>query len=215
MPALSRRDEAAASTRAALVDVALAHFARSGYHDASIESIVRDARVTRGALYHYFEDKKALFEEVVRRMQADMARQIRDAARRESDPWRRLSAGISACLDASGDSAYRRIVIEDGVSVLGWRRWRAIDDEYMLGDLKAALRAVIAAGGMERQPVDLLARVLSGAITEAAMAISGSDGSGAARQATALILDLLDSLRRPRPPTGRRSRPPRRASRRR
>ena len=61
----SRKEEYAEATRAALVEVARAEFAERGYADVSIEQIVQGARVTRGALYHHFEDKRALFRAVL------------------------------------------------------------------------------------------------------------------------------------------------------
>lgn len=42
-------------------------FAKRGYHDAKIEDIVNAAGVARGTFYLYFEDKRAVFEEIVDR----------------------------------------------------------------------------------------------------------------------------------------------------
>jgi AcrR family transcriptional regulator len=40
-------------------------FARRGYHAAKIDEIVATAGVARGTFYLYFEDKRAIFEEIV------------------------------------------------------------------------------------------------------------------------------------------------------
>jgi len=62
---LTRKEENAAATRAALVDGARRLFAARGYADVAIDEIVAGARVTKGALYHHFDDKQALFRAVV------------------------------------------------------------------------------------------------------------------------------------------------------
>ena len=61
----SRREEYSDATRQALLEAGRDIFAREGYQAAGIEAISRAARVTRGAFYHHFEDKKALFDAVV------------------------------------------------------------------------------------------------------------------------------------------------------
>src|SRR5579864_6427734 len=42
-------------------------FARRGYHAAKIDEIVASAGIARGTFYLYFEDKRAIFEEIVDR----------------------------------------------------------------------------------------------------------------------------------------------------
>jgi AcrR family transcriptional regulator len=51
--------------RAQILGIAAEVFAEKGYHDAKIEDIVARARVARGTFYLYFEDKRAIFEELV------------------------------------------------------------------------------------------------------------------------------------------------------
>jgi len=60
-----RSPDHAAQTRAALLDAALAVFAERGFAAAQLEDIARRAQVTRGALYHHFDGKPALFRAVL------------------------------------------------------------------------------------------------------------------------------------------------------
>src|ERR1700755_1724273 len=97
---MTRRAEQAESTRGALVDAARGLFAEHGYGQVGTEQIVAAARVTRGALYYHFEDKRALFRAVFMAADADLVKGIADKAFAEEDPWQRLVSGCDAFLDA-------------------------------------------------------------------------------------------------------------------
>src|SRR5215470_19338282 len=94
----SRREEYSEATRQALLDAGREAFARSGYQAAGIEAISRFARVTRGAFYHHFEDKKALFDAVVVAMQAEAVATVNAKSRVQRKTWDRMFAGIDAYL---------------------------------------------------------------------------------------------------------------------
>lgn len=194
----SRREEYSEATRAALVAAARANFAAHGYADASVEMIAREARVTRGALYHHFADKRALFEEVVRAVQSDAAARVNAVAVRKSGPWERLEAGLGEFLTISHEPEYRRIVLEDALSVLGSLRWREIDDEYMLAGTTAAITALARAGELPPDNISLVTHLLIGAVTEAGLVVAASDTpveTGAA--ATGLLMCFLRGVRGP------------------
>ena len=61
---MSRRQEYSSSTRKALVKSAADLFAERGYAGTSLDEVVSAARVTKGALYHHFAGKLALFQAV-------------------------------------------------------------------------------------------------------------------------------------------------------
>ncbi len=83
----NRRQQYSASTKRALVDVAEALFTEHGYAATSLDAIVAGARVTKGALYHHFSGKQALFEAVFERVEADAARAIAKSLKGHRDPW--------------------------------------------------------------------------------------------------------------------------------
>jgi TetR/AcrR family transcriptional regulator, transcriptional repressor for nem operon len=71
-------------TREALLSAAFAEIHRSGFRGADVNSILRAAGVTKGALYHHFENKDALGYAIVDEVVADIMRQkwqvpLRDA----------------------------------------------------------------------------------------------------------------------------------------
>ena len=73
-----------ATTRRALLDAARSLFAERGYHETAAEEIVRRAGLTRGALYHHFEDKKDLFRAVVEEMEGEIDERIEEEERAQS-----------------------------------------------------------------------------------------------------------------------------------
>src|SRR5215207_5700725 len=87
VPGASRRAGYSASTKRALIDVAELRFTEAGYAAASLDAIVAGARVTKGALYHHFSGKKALFEAVFERVEADASRAIQKSLKGHRDPW--------------------------------------------------------------------------------------------------------------------------------
>ena len=191
-----RKAEQYEHTRRVLLDVARRLFAESGYAGTGTEEVVRQAGVTRGALYYHFRDKRDLFRAVVEDLQQEVMGVVQGAAATAAHPWDGLRAGLHAFLDACLDTALQRIVLIDAPSVLGWAAWRELDAKYGFGLLRTVLQGLIEAGLLEPQPVEPLAHMLLGALSEAGMVIAGAEDVPAARQAVGDSLDrLLRGLR--------------------
>src|SRR6188768_3699413 len=124
VPGASRRQQYSASTKRALIDVAQELFTEHGYAATSLDAIVAGAQVTKGALYHHFSGKQALFESVFERVESQAAKSIHDALKGHRDPWEKALAGLRAFLDVVRQPTYRRIVIQEGPAVLGYARYR-------------------------------------------------------------------------------------------
>jgi AcrR family transcriptional regulator len=161
--------ERSTATRKALISAARALFANS-YHATPAEDVVAKARVTSGALYHHFGDKRGLFRAAFDAVEQELADRVRKAALGGKDPWKRLELGIGEYLRACTEKEVRQIVLVDGPSVLGWEAWREADAAHHLRPLAAALASSMRAGLIERRPALPLARVLLGALTEAGLA---------------------------------------------
>jgi AcrR family transcriptional regulator len=168
------------ATRRALLDAARSMFAEKGYHGTAAEEIVRRAGVTRGALYHHYEDKKDLFRAVVDEMEGEIDEEIEAAERAQSDLPEAVMAGYRAFVDAVLDPEMRRTFFLDGPSVLGWE-WREIDARHAVGKIEEGLEALIAEGFVEPQPVGPLARLINGTLLEAAFFVAASEDPEAAR----------------------------------
>jgi AcrR family transcriptional regulator len=190
------REETARATRDALVGVGRELFAKRGYADVGTEEIVARAKVTRGALYHHFEDKRDLFRAVHEQVEGQLVERI--AARIEgiADPWELMVTGTRSFLDACEDPAVKQITLIDAPAVLGWREWREIDERYGLGLMRAALGGAIEAGVLKAMPLETMSHLLLGALAEAAFVIANADDPDAARkEAEAALIELLEGLR--------------------
>jgi AcrR family transcriptional regulator len=169
-----------AATRGALLDAARSLFAEKGYHGTAAEEIVRRAGLTRGALYHHFEDKKDLFRAVVDEMEGEIDEEIEAAERAESGLPETVMAGYRAFVDAVLDPEMKRTFFLDGPSVLGWE-WHEIDARHAVAKIEEGLEALSAEGFVEPQPVGPLARLINGALLEAAFFVAVSEDPEVAR----------------------------------
>lgn len=172
----SRREQYAEQTRQAVLDAAEAAFAERGFAATSITDIAETARVTKGAVYHHFPDKRALFEAVLNRCDEAAQRNVFDAvAKHPGDFWGGVLAALDATLDACADPVVGRLVYVEGPIALGWTRWRECEDEYTYGNIRRLLDSAIQAGIYRRDiPVDAMAQVMTGMITHAGVALAAA-----------------------------------------
>ena len=149
----SRRELYSEATRAALLEEATALFAERGYAGTSLEDVASASQVTRGAVYHHFASKQALFEAVLDRQEARATEEI-IAASAAADPWESAMLGLDAYLTQCCDPVYGRLVWLEGPAALGWHRWRECEQEYAYGVVERFIRALIEGGYLEDRAVD-------------------------------------------------------------
>ena len=192
-PSQAERTEA---TRAALIGAARALFAEHGYAPTSAEEVVRRAGVTRGAMYHHFRDKKALFRAVHEQIEEEMVMAIGQRIAGMSDPLEILVEGLDTFLDRCLDPEVARITLDEAPSVLGWLEWREIDAKYALGLVTGVLRVAMDAEILRRQPIEPLGHLLIAACGEAGLLIAAADDPRAARdEVRGPLIALLEGLR--------------------
>jgi AcrR family transcriptional regulator len=193
---MATKEERAQATRAALMSAARELFTERGYAAVGTEEIVGRAKVTRGALYHHFADKRDLFRAVHEQMEGEIVDAIAARMDGTADPLELLKTGTRAFLDACMDPAHAQVNLLDAPSVLGWAEWREIDMRHGMGLVTAGLQAGIDAGVLRDQPVLPLAHLLLAAMGEAALMIANSADPGATRdEMEASLLALLEGLR--------------------
>jgi AcrR family transcriptional regulator len=190
-----RRTQAdrSAATRVVLVAAARRLFAAQGFAEVPADAIVAEAGVTRGALYHQFADKTALFEATLEAVEADIARRLADdvAAAGISDPVEALRHAMRKWLDICVEPDIHRIALIDGPSVLGWAHWREVCHRHVFGLVQVLLSGAIEAGLIRPQPARPLAHALMGAGDEAALYVAESADQAQARAEMIAVLDQL------------------------
>lgn len=167
------QEERRATTRRQLLAAARQLFAEKGYAQTSTPDIVAAAGVTRGALYHHFADKQALFAAVVEEEHALLALTIHQAAEageEEPGPIKALIRGGEGFMAAMQDEGRRRILIIDAPAVLGREALDAIDARHGLQTLIEGVEAAIAAGAIRDLPALPLAHLLNALFDRAALA---------------------------------------------
>jgi AcrR family transcriptional regulator len=197
--------ERSAATRGALVRAARELFARDGYAATGREAIVQRAGVTRGALYHHFADKAALFRAVFEELEAEVMATVAGAAvavpELADDPLGQLRVGSLAYLDHALDPAVQRICLLDAPSVLSPTARQEVLDAYAVGLMREVLQAAVDIGALTRQPLEPLTHVLLAALHEAALYVARADDHASARaEVGATVEHLLDGLRLPSAP---------------
>ena len=187
------QNEAGALTRVAAL------FATRGYDATLAELVAERAGITRVALYYHFRDKRALFRAVCEEMEGECSEEIARAVAQVSDFWEQVEAATQATLEAFLDPAYVQIVFRDGPGVLGWEEWHEIVGRFGRQQLRSGLEVAMDQGRISRRPAAAVARVITGAINEAGLAIAHADDPKRARaEYGAVIGALLEGLLRPR-----------------
>jgi AcrR family transcriptional regulator len=183
------------ATREALLAAARELFGERGYAETSTDDVVSRAGVTKGALYHHFSGKEALFRAVVEQVQLDASDQA-VAEFLGPDSWIALRRGCALWVDAHLDPAVRRILMQDARSVLGWEEARAIENRFGAVALRGALRKAMTAGVLHRRPLRPLSLLLMGTLSEACLYIAESEDPPTARaEVDTLLEEILGGFR--------------------
>ena len=177
------QEQRSAATRQALIAAARRLWAERGYAEVGTPEIAAAAGVTRGAMYHQFADKAALFLAVAEAVEQDVMTRLAAGVDGPvpTTPAAALRAAVEPWLSICVDPEVRQLLLLDAPSVLGWKKYRDIAQRYSLGVTEQLLVEAMEAGQLARQPAWALAHILIGALDEAAMVIATADDRDQAR----------------------------------
>jgi AcrR family transcriptional regulator len=193
---MAKQAERRAATTDAILRAGRRLFGERGFAATTMDDIAEAADVAKGAVYHHFKTKEAVFESVFEQVSGDLVQDIDRAVRSEKDVLAAIVAGTQHYFAACAKGPTGRIILRDGPAVLGWERWREIDARHFGGKFPRALTVAMDAGLIARQPVEPLARLLLGAVTEAAVACAGrSDVLKAGSEYSRAFKSLVEALR--------------------
>lgn len=195
---MARRSRAdAEKTREQLLDVATRLFGEQGYADTSISDICAELDITKGALFHHFKTKDALFREVWTRLQVEMdsdAREAAIAARSLTDPYAAFMAGSRTYLKYVARQDFQQIVLIDGPYVLGLKGWYESDHDLGIQNVTAGVRYLSKKGLVAPENVEPIAIMLQSALNGAGFALlrdkDGASSEGFYRAFETLVKSL-------------------------
>lgn len=192
----SRRLDYSESTRQALVDSAVELFTRHGYAATSLDAVARRARVTKGALYHHFSGKQALFEAAFDVVEQTAVGRLSKVVAGDGPAWDRAIKGIEIYVQSCLDPSYQRIVVHEGPVVMGWERWREAEEHFSYGLVRATIESLIESGEILDLPIEVTARILFGALAAGATIIAGADDpKKAGTEVSRTIVTVLEGMR--------------------
>lgn len=172
---MDKRLERGRSTRDQLLTTATKLFAERGYDDTSVEVILEAAGVSRGALYHHFNSKEAIFDAVLDRVEADIATKVAASARAATSAADAVLLGCRGFLRLARDPMVRQVVLLDAPAVVGWARWREIDASHALGLLRGGVEGAAKDSGLTAELVEPIAHIILAALLELALIVARSD----------------------------------------
>ncbi|WP_229055098.1 TetR/AcrR family transcriptional regulator [Aeromicrobium sp. Leaf350] len=183
-------------TKKALVQSATRLFADHGYAGTSLDEVVAASRVTKGAFYHHFPSKLALFDAVFTELQESAIRRIRSAFETESDPWEQAQAGLRAYLDVSRETEFRRICMQEAPVALGHEAFTEAERAASLGFIQDVVDRLVDTIGAVEVDREALAAVFYGAIRSSAEFVAdSSDPDQASARVEEAIIVILAGLR--------------------
>lgn len=187
---MSLRSQHVEATRRAVLDAARVAFGAKGYAQASMDEIAAAAGVTKGAVYHHFAGKEALFRAVHAEVEADAMRRTAAADDPAAPPLDRIVASVNGYLDAALDEEIRRITLVDGPALLGLDP-DVPGQQAAHAALRAFLAEAIAAGEIADLDPDVLAHVVAGLALHGGLTIARAADPDAVRAALGPALDAL------------------------
>jgi AcrR family transcriptional regulator len=190
-PSAMLRSQHAEATRRAVLDAARSLFGRQGYAQTSVEEIADAARVTKGAVYHHFTGKEALFRAVYAEVEAEAQARVVAAGDPGAPPVDQIVAMMNAYLDAALDVEIRRITLVDGPAIVG----NEPDETAQQQPGYLAVRAFLATSMASGQLIDLdpgaLTDLVGGLAWVAGLLIARASDPDATREALGQALDAM------------------------
>lgn len=192
----TRRQDYSSGTKRALLDNAATLFASQGYAGTSLDEVVAAARVTKGALYHHFPSKLALFESVFERLQEKTTQTIEKKISKVKDPWERATVGLEAFMEACREPQFRRICLQEAPVALGHERWTEAERAASLGIVQRTVDQLLDDLGGGGELSESFGIVFYGAIRSASEYVADADDPDlAAAHVQATIGAILAGMR--------------------
>jgi AcrR family transcriptional regulator len=192
MTAKRRRVEYAEATKEAIIESGLELFAEKGYLRASLDEVADHARVSKGAVYHHFTNKREVFEAVFTAVSSSSISQLIARVPADSDAGGTpLVDLLNSYFDTCVDRVYYRIVLQEGPVALGWELWRNFVRESIEQPLSSMVKKFAQDPVAASVSSELLLRILTSAIHELALTVVDNPNRPQATKEARLVIGEL------------------------
>jgi AcrR family transcriptional regulator len=183
--------------RDALIAAARELFAERDFDEVSTSDLLRRAGVSRGAMYHHFEDKRDLFRAAFIASETELLARLAPKADPDGSAFDFLLTSTRAYMRACAtEPEMQRIGLRQSRVVLGWEGWREAARDLGIGAMRAIVQAAADAGEIETDDVELTSVLVLAAMIEAGLIISTAPDPSAARsRVEPELLRLVEGLR--------------------
>lgn len=168
--------ERAQSTKTKLIAAARQLFLERGYAATGTPDIVKAAAVTRGALYHHFEDKAELFFVVAQQMAQEVADAIEVGSAHAKSPMDALVDGSNAYFQSMAECGRAQLLLQDAPAVLNAQQLTQLSEMAGAKALEQGLCALLAGNDsdtlIEAEELHALAQLISAAFDRTAQVLA-------------------------------------------
>jgi AcrR family transcriptional regulator len=190
------QEERSEVTRATLVTSGRKLFGTQGFSKTSIDQVVQEAKVTKGALYHHFDGKHELFVAVTEQLEGEVLKNALGAIRPTDPLWTQIESGVLHFLGMCVDPEIQQILVHDGPIVMGWERWHYSDRRTGVDVACQFLAKMEGFEGLEPETISVLASIFTGTLMEATRTIAKSENPDKAKEYAAIVLkNFIKSFR--------------------
>ncbi|MEV6072358.1 helix-turn-helix domain-containing protein [Nocardia sp. NPDC052001] len=169
----SRRDMYAALTRTAILDAARKLFVERGFDTTSVDDIARESQLSKGAVYHHFQDKQQVFAEVYLEAERIVMLEVtKAAAAPDLSPWDRAEAAAQQAISCYAADPDTRALLRQATSVLGSERTRELDATVAMPLIEGMLAELARVGELRPVNTDVAAQLVFRLLAEASMTVA-------------------------------------------
>ena len=181
------------ATRERILSAALEVFASKGYHRAIVDDIVRASGTSKGAVYHHFPNKEALFQALVDDFSARLAAAVTAAISARHGALAKVESALSAVLETFADhrDLARLLMLEAVALGATWEAKRAEVHARFATLIRGYLDDAVADGAIP--PLDTRVATLAwlGAVNEVVVHWLATPGSPTPKDMIPVLTSLL------------------------
>ena len=157
------------STRALLLEAFRASLLKQGLDKTTMQAVLTDTGLSKGALYHHFKSKTDIVEANNSEESRQTIERAFKKANRSQGPLYRLKSACLAWTEEVRKPRVSKILFEIGPTALGPERARSIEDAHSAPLMDSLLKEAVSAGDIEDTDLQLFRSFLNALIEQAAL----------------------------------------------